>query len=82
MKKWFVIGAIMIIAGVAVWYFFLKEPTFNATDGYLVNLNDKGVIIEGYDPVAYFTDNMPVKGSEQFKKLKNEVRRQPLTLVR
>lgn len=67
MKKWFVIGAIVIIAGVAVWYFFLKEPTFNATDGYLVNLNDKGVIIEGYDPVAYFTDNMPVKGSEQFK---------------
>jgi hypothetical protein len=29
-------------------------------------LNDKGVIIEGYDPVAYFTDNMPVKGNEKF----------------
>ncbi len=58
---------IIVIAGLAGWYFFLKEPTFNATDGYLVNLNDKGIIIEGYDPVAYFTDNMPIKGIEQFK---------------
>ncbi len=67
MKKWLITAAIVIVAGVAGWYFFLKEPTFNATDGYLVNLNDRGIIIEGYDPVAYFTDNMPVKGNEQFK---------------
>lgn len=25
-----------------------------------------GVAINGYDPVAYFTDNMPVKGKETF----------------
>jgi YHS domain-containing protein len=25
-----------------------------------------GVAINGYDPVAYFTQNMPVEGSEQF----------------
>ena len=67
MKKILFISTGVIVLAVAVWYFFLKEPTFNATDGYLVNLNDKGVIIEGYDPVAYFTDNMPVKGNEQFK---------------
>ena len=28
----------------------------------LLNLDDKGVAIQGYDPVAYFTDNKPVKG--------------------
>lgn len=66
MKKFLIIAASIIVPGVAAWYFFLKEPTFNATDGYLVNLNDSGVIIEGYDPVAYFTDNKPIKGSGQF----------------
>ena len=66
MKKIFSIAIGVIVLAVAVWYFSLKEPTFNATDGYLVNLNEKGVIIEGYDPVAYFTENMPVKGSDKF----------------
>src|SRR5215204_2090893 len=67
MKKILFIASGVIVLALAVWYFFIKEPTFNATDGYLVNLNDKGVTIEGYDPVAYFTDNMPVKGNEQIK---------------
>ncbi|HEX6168957.1 MAG TPA: YHS domain-containing (seleno)protein [Chitinophagaceae bacterium] len=67
MKKILFIATGVVVLAAAVWYFFIKEPTFNATDGYLVNLNDKGVIIEGYDPVAYFTDNMPVKGNEQFR---------------
>ena len=30
------------------------------------NLNDKGVIIDGYDPVAFFTDSQPLKGDEKF----------------
>jgi YHS domain-containing protein len=34
---------------------------------YFNNLNDKGVIIDGYDPVAFFTDNKPVKGDPQFQ---------------
>ena len=67
MKKLILIVALVFTAGIASWYFFLKEPTFNATDGFLVNLNANGVIIEGYDPVAYFTDNKPVHGTEQFK---------------
>jgi len=46
--------------------FLFLRTVFKATNGYLVNLDKKGVIIEGYDPVAYFTDNKPVKGSEQF----------------
>jgi YHS domain-containing protein len=66
MKKILIITIPIVVLTVATWYFFLKEPTFNATEGYLVNLNDKGVIIEGYDPVAYFTDNRPVKGTGQF----------------
>jgi YHS domain-containing protein len=66
MKKILLIGTILVGAAVAAWFLFFKEPHFEATDGFLVNLDEKGVIIEGYDPVAYFTDNKPVKGSEQF----------------
>src|SRR5215510_9597361 len=32
---------------------------------YFDNLNSNGVIIDGYDPVAFFTDNKPVKGDAQ-----------------
>jgi YHS domain-containing protein len=67
MKKIILITTSVVILGVATWFLFFKEPTFKATNGFLVNLNDKGVIIEGYDPVAYFTDNKAVQGSEQFK---------------
>jgi YHS domain-containing protein len=31
------------------------------------NVDEKGVILDGYDPVAFFTDNKPVKGNEQFQ---------------
>jgi YHS domain-containing protein len=33
----------------------------------LLNLDDKGVIIDGYDPVAYFTQGKAVKGNPQFQ---------------
>ncbi|MFN7117607.1 MAG: YHS domain-containing (seleno)protein [Saprospiraceae bacterium] len=33
---------------------------------FLVNVNKDGVILDGYDPVAYFTENKPVKGSDKF----------------
>lgn len=33
----------------------------------LVNLNQDGVALEGYDPVAYFTEGKPVKGDPKFK---------------
>lgn len=32
----------------------------------LLNLDKTGVAIQGYDPVAFFTDHKPVKGSESF----------------
>lgn len=33
----------------------------------LENVDSHGVGIQGYDPVAYFTDNKPVKGTMQFQ---------------
>lgn len=33
---------------------------------YLNNVDAKGIILDGYDPVAFFTDNKPVKGDPQF----------------
>lgn len=38
-----------------------------ATAKDLLNLNGNGVAIQGYDPVAFFTDNRPVKGNPQFQ---------------
>jgi YHS domain-containing protein len=32
----------------------------------LLNLDKHGVAIQGYDPVAFFTDGKPVKGREEF----------------
>lgn len=32
----------------------------------LLNLDRSGLALQGYDPVAFFTDGKPVKGSEQF----------------
>ncbi len=37
----------------------------------LLNLNADGVILDGYDPVAFFTDNKPVKGSADFQTTHN-----------
>ena len=33
----------------------------------LLNLDKTGVAIQGYDPVAFFTDNKPVKGKAEFR---------------
>lgn len=35
--------------------------------GTLINLDDQGVIIDGYDPVGYFTEGKPVQGTAQFQ---------------
>ena len=69
MKKIFLLTLALPGLAIAAWFLFFREPVFNATNGYLVNLNDKAVIIEGYDAPSYFTDNKPVKGNEQFSAL-------------
>ena len=43
----------------------LTLPTLAQTKT-LLNLDKTGVAIQGYDPVAFFTDHQPVKGSQQF----------------
>ncbi|MBM3417042.1 MAG: hypothetical protein FJY20_11515 [Bacteroidetes bacterium] len=63
MKKIIAISVTVLIAGFAGWYFFLRKPHFEATNGFLVNVDKKGLIIEGYDPVAYFKNEKAVKGS-------------------
>ncbi len=41
----------------------------SAGDGprVLVNVDDKGVALKGYDPVAYFTDNKAVQGDRRWR---------------
>lgn len=40
----------------------------------LVNVDKNGVGLQGYDPVAYFTQNRPVPGSPQFQSSYNGVK--------
>ena len=40
----------------------LALPVFAQTDKILVNLDKHGLALQGYDPVAFFTDQKPVKG--------------------
>ena len=43
----------------------LALPVFAQTKS-LLNLDRSGVAIQGYDPVAFFTDHRPVKGDPKF----------------
>ena len=40
----------------------------------LVNVDKNGVGLQGYDPVAYFTQNRPVQGNPQFQSTYNGVK--------
>ena len=55
MKKLFSVFLLFAALSTAAW----------AKD--LQNLGGDGVAIQGYDPVAFFTDHKPVKGSSQFQ---------------
>ena len=33
----------------------------------LLNVDKNGLALQGYDPVAFFTENKPVKGKPEFK---------------
>ncbi len=66
MKKITLLTLGVIVLSTAIYLLFVKEPSFKTTKGFLVNVNDKAVIMEGYDAVAYFTDNKPVMGNQQF----------------
>src|SRR5262245_53741447 len=66
MKKYFLISVGLISVAIAVYFIFFSEPTFKAKDGYLNNIDKQGLAIQGYDPVAYFTDNKPLKGVSKY----------------
>jgi YHS domain-containing protein len=55
MKKLFIL---LLTLGLAL-------PVFAQTKT-LLNLDQTGVAIQGYDPVAFFTDQKPVKGDPKF----------------
>lgn len=48
-------------------------PVFAQTKT-LLNLDKNGIAIQGYDPVAFFTQNRPVKGDPQFESKYNGAR--------
>jgi YHS domain-containing protein len=52
---------------------FASIPAFAQTKT-LLNLDKSGIAIEGYDPVAFFTQNRPVKGNPQFESKYNGAR--------
>ncbi|MBS4066172.1 MAG: YHS domain-containing protein [Chitinophagaceae bacterium] len=43
-----------------------KQITTDEEKEFYNNINSDGVIMDGYDPVAYFTDKKAIKGSSQF----------------
>ena len=53
---------IMILATMLAGY----ANAQNVNSKSIVNLNEQGVILDGYDAVAYFTDNKAIKGDEKF----------------
>ncbi|CAN5296405.1 hypothetical protein BH11BAC6_BH11BAC6_16700 [soil metagenome] len=67
MKK-ILINAKAVIAFVLITIEFPSLTHAQKYDGkYFNNLNADGVIINGYDAVAFFTDNKPVKGDAKFQ---------------
>lgn len=46
---------------------FTAAHAQNSHGKYFNNLNSDGAIIDGYDPVAFFTDNKPVKGDAKYQ---------------
>ncbi len=70
-----VISVIVAVSGCAATAREQRGPTIDATahaetadtQKVLVNRDKDGVAMQGYDPVAYFTESAPVKGSQKFK---------------
>jgi len=45
----------------------LAFPAFAQTDKTAVNVDAHGLALQGYDPVAFFTDHKPVQGKAGFQ---------------
>ena len=53
----------LMVLALLIWGF----PALPQMTKTLLNLDKNGVAIEGYDPVAFFTQGKPVKGNAQFQ---------------
>jgi len=60
MKAFFLVFAAIMLAGVI-------NAQQDSKGSFFVNVNGQGVILDGYDAVAFFTDGKPVKGDAQFQ---------------
>ncbi|MBL9173626.1 MAG: YHS domain-containing protein [Verrucomicrobiales bacterium] len=49
-----------------LWLFLLSSPISLAADKSLLNLDKEGVAIQGFDPVAFFVLQAPLKGKAEF----------------
>ena len=60
--------SIWLVSGLAVFIAaaLLFVPTTLQAETFY-NVGWTGVVIKGYDPVAYFTEKMPVKGDKDFE---------------
>jgi YHS domain-containing protein len=61
-----------LIVLLSIGFLFLVNNAIFA--GIVQSSKVYGVAIDGYDPVAYFTENRPVKGSSEFSYTWNEAR--------
>jgi YHS domain-containing protein len=59
--------------GVLLVFLATAVPVFGQGNG-LRNLDKNGLAIQGYDPVAFFTQNKPVKGRPEFESKYNGAR--------
>lgn len=55
--------AVALSASVGMPHSYAAEPSKTTV---ALNVDQNGVMLKGYDPVAYFTDGKALKGSEQF----------------
>ena len=55
-----------LIPSLALVLALLGVPLLATAAAPDLNLHARGVALQGYDPVAYFTDGKPVKGSAKF----------------
>lgn len=49
----------------------LLAASATAANKTLLNLDKSGLALQGYDPVAFFTQKKPVKGNPEFKAVRN-----------
>lgn len=52
---------------IALFGFLMAVTAVFANEKVLVSADSGGVVLQGYDPVAYFTEGSAVKGEERYK---------------